>query len=103
MCSYAQFLFTQQEFEKGREQFITAIKLLTSGENIARTTKGYTYLAWASLEREMAHSEKRSQELFEEARNELNGIDIDSDRQQMLNFADAVESSAILPFMQQHD
>lgn len=100
MRSYAQFLFMQHRFEEGREQFNETLKLLTGGDNTVRNTRGYTYLAWASLERDMAHSEKRPQELFESARNEFNGIDVDSIRQQMLDYATAVENAAILPYKQ---
>ena len=98
--SYAYFLFSQHDFEEGREQFIAAIKLLKGNENITRSQRGYAYLTWATAERNVAHAQKRSQELFESARSEYNGIDIDSVRQQMLNYVAAVESSAILPYKQ---
>jgi tetratricopeptide (TPR) repeat protein len=88
--SYASFLFLQDDCEKGREQFSTAIELFEGNEITARCQRGETYLNWAMVERDVAHDQPRSQELFECAKREYNGIDIENIRQRMLNHAVAV-------------
>ncbi|MBI1741970.1 hypothetical protein HYR54_02760 [Candidatus Acetothermia bacterium] len=75
--SNAEFLFVEQKFDEGRDQFKKAITSLSVSDDLVRRyTNGVTYQRWAAAEMNFANSPKRAQELFESAKNEFSGIDI---------------------------
>lgn len=73
--SYAAFLFVQHRFEEGRDSYKKSITLLSGSGDLVRYTNGLTYQMWAWNELHNAQSPKRSEEFFESALNEFNGID----------------------------
>lgn len=75
MRSYAAHLFSQQKFEEGRKYFKKATTLLKGSDDYVRSANGSTYQMWGWYELNNANSEKRAQELFENAMNEFNEID----------------------------
>jgi tetratricopeptide (TPR) repeat protein len=94
--SYANFLFFQHRFEEGRKQFDEATRLITGGDNVARSIRGSVYQAWAVAEL-LAKSPARAEPLKESARSEFSGIDLEFQKQQLLSSFDNAIRSASLP------
>ena len=93
--SYAAFIFRQRRFEDTRELFIKSLSLFRSSDNpnLVRHVNGFTYQMWALNELQIANAEKRAEEIFESARNEFRGIDIEPIHQQALNTLEKLKNN----------
>ncbi|MCC6612635.1 MAG: hypothetical protein IT320_04095 [Anaerolineae bacterium] len=92
--SYASFLFPQRRFEEARDQYREALTLVKGGDDRARSTNGYTYQMWAVNELMIANAERRAEELFDSARNEIVGIENRGMQNQMLQGLQAAYENA---------
>jgi len=90
--AYASFLFTQRRFVEGRDQFNQALRLLKGGDNLTRQTNGITYQTWAWNEQHLALAPQDAKNLYDKARTEFSGIDIDMLRGSLLQVLDATQS-----------
>jgi len=83
--SYAGFLYTQRQFEEGRNQFQQSIKLISGGDNLSRYTNGYTYQMWAWNELNNAGVQSTAEQYFENAQSQFKNIDNDAVRENAMN------------------
>jgi len=91
--SYASFLFTQRRFVEGRHQFNKALTLLKGGgDNLTRQTNGITYQMWGWNEQHLALGAQDAKNLYDKARAEFSGIDVEFLRGSLLQALEAVES-----------
>ena len=96
--SYAVFLFSQRRFVEGRAQFNKALALLKGGsDNLSRQTNGITYQTWAWNEQHLALSAQDANSLYDKARVEFSGIDVEFLRGSLLQGLEAVKGLGSLP------
>ena len=89
IVAYAWFLFTQRRFEEARELYKKGLSAVRLNDNYTRYQKGSTYLYWGQNEREFAQANILSQQAFEAAAAEFNGIDIEASRDAALRDLEA--------------
>lgn len=95
---YAVFLFSQRRFVEGRDQFNKALALLKGGsDNLSRQTNGYTYQIWAWNEQHIALSPQDANNLYDKARAEFGGIDVEYVRASMLQGLETFKGLGSLP------
>jgi hypothetical protein len=95
---YAVFLFSQRRFVEGRDQFNKSLTLLKGGsDNLSRETNGITYQTWAWNEQNLALSPQDANNLYDKARTEFNGIDVEFLRGSLLQSLEAVKSMGSMP------
>jgi tetratricopeptide (TPR) repeat protein len=80
--AYAVFLFTQRRFAEGRDHFNRA--LLAGSDALSHATNGQTYQIWAWDEQHLALAPEDAKGLWDKARTEFNGIDIEIARNSLL-------------------
>ncbi|MEK7237044.1 MAG: hypothetical protein AAB242_10500 [Nitrospirota bacterium] len=90
--SYAAFLFSQKRLIEGREQFNKALSLLKDGGNLTRQTNGISYQMWAWNEKHLALAEQDAKILYDKARVEFSGIDVEFLRDSLLQKLDAEQN-----------
>jgi len=81
--AYASFLFTQRQFEEGRNQF--RLCELPGADTFSRYTNGVTYQDWAIVELNFANSPRDAEDCINKARTEFEGITVKSMREDSLN------------------
>lgn len=95
---YAVFLFSQRRFVEGREQFNKSVALLKGGsDNLSRQTNGFTYQTWAWNEQHLAMSSQDANNLYDKARAEYSGIDVEYLRTSLLQGLEAFKTLGSLP------
>lgn len=95
---YAVFLFSQRRFVEGRDQFNKALALIKGGsDNLSRQTNGITYQTWAWNEQHLALSPQDANNLYDKARTEFSGIDVEFLRGSLLQGLEAVKGTGSLP------
>ena len=95
--SYATLVFNQRRFEEGRDLFKKAVTLLKGEDSYTRYTRGLTYQIWGFLERQIAKSPKRAEEIFESAQSEFGGIDNEAIRANAQKALQAVQEPPAFP------
>lgn len=93
--SYANFLFLTHRFEEARKEYQMALSALVGNDNSTRYGRGLLYQEWAGDELNLANSATRSLELFESARNEFNGIDVEPMKRSALQSLQAAEEGQV--------
>jgi hypothetical protein len=76
--TYDFYLFTQRRFDDAREQYRWAVRESSGADNFSRYTNGLTYQLWAFNELNLANSPKDAEACADRARNEFDGIDVKS-------------------------
>lgn len=69
--------------------------LLKGGDNLTPATNGFTYQIWAWNEQNLALSPQEANILFEKARVEYSGIDVEFYRMSLLQGLKAAQNSKI--------
>lgn len=92
---YAVFLFSQRRFVEGRDQFNKSLALLKGGDNLVRQTNGTTFGTWAWNEQHVALAPQDAKNLYDKARAEFSGIDVDVLRDFMLRNLDTTQNAGL--------
>lgn len=92
------YLFTNQRFKEGRNDYTRALGLFSVNNDMGSWTHGSTYLQWANNEKFIGGSESRAEPLYESAKNEFIKIDNQNLKNQNLFFVNSARETPIQGF-----